>query len=288
MGLVKEGDKYAILTDIAGAEDHYGDMDFKVAGTRDGITGAPDGHQGAQRDHRRSCRKRWSRRGAAGCTSSTRWTRRSPSRAPNISQYAPRIYTMTHPDRQDPRPDRTGRQGDPRHHRADRREDRRRGRRHGAHRLGRRSLGHTRRCRSSATSPPRPRWARPTWARWCGWWISARSSRSSRAPTACCTSARSPRTASRDVRDELKEGDQILVKVLAHRRQQDQAQPQGRAARAAREAEGQVVERSEKTIQWAAGGNAGGFFCAYDESDSAGFARGCGGICRNSQSSHPR
>jgi polyribonucleotide nucleotidyltransferase len=39
MGMVKEGDKYAILTDIAGAEDHYGDMDFKVAGTAQGITG---------------------------------------------------------------------------------------------------------------------------------------------------------------------------------------------------------------------------------------------------------
>ena len=38
MGLVKEGDTYAILSDIAGAEDHYGDMDFKVAGTREGIT----------------------------------------------------------------------------------------------------------------------------------------------------------------------------------------------------------------------------------------------------------
>src|SRR5207302_2388750 len=38
MGLVKEGDKYAVLTDIAGAEDHYGDMDFKVAGTKEGIT----------------------------------------------------------------------------------------------------------------------------------------------------------------------------------------------------------------------------------------------------------
>jgi polyribonucleotide nucleotidyltransferase len=38
MGLVVEGDKYAILTDIAGAEGHYGDMDFKVAGTRQGIT----------------------------------------------------------------------------------------------------------------------------------------------------------------------------------------------------------------------------------------------------------
>jgi polyribonucleotide nucleotidyltransferase len=38
MGLVKEGDDYVILTDIQGAEDHLGDMDFKVAGTKDGIT----------------------------------------------------------------------------------------------------------------------------------------------------------------------------------------------------------------------------------------------------------
>jgi polyribonucleotide nucleotidyltransferase len=38
MGLVKEGDSFAVLTDIAGQEDHYGDMDFKVAGTRKGIT----------------------------------------------------------------------------------------------------------------------------------------------------------------------------------------------------------------------------------------------------------
>ncbi len=38
MGLVKEGDRWAVLSDIAGEEDHYGDMDFKVAGTREGIT----------------------------------------------------------------------------------------------------------------------------------------------------------------------------------------------------------------------------------------------------------
>src|SRR4029450_31346 len=38
MGLVKEGDDYVILTDIQGAQDHLGDMDFKVAGTRDGVT----------------------------------------------------------------------------------------------------------------------------------------------------------------------------------------------------------------------------------------------------------
>src|SRR5207237_8198159 len=38
MGLVIEGSNAAVLTDIAGAEDHYGDMDFKVAGTRTGVT----------------------------------------------------------------------------------------------------------------------------------------------------------------------------------------------------------------------------------------------------------
>jgi polyribonucleotide nucleotidyltransferase len=38
MGLIKEGDDYIVLTDIAGVEDHLGDMDFKVAGTSDGIT----------------------------------------------------------------------------------------------------------------------------------------------------------------------------------------------------------------------------------------------------------
>jgi polyribonucleotide nucleotidyltransferase len=38
MGLIEQGGKFAILTDIQGAEDHFGDMDFKVAGTKDGIT----------------------------------------------------------------------------------------------------------------------------------------------------------------------------------------------------------------------------------------------------------
>jgi polyribonucleotide nucleotidyltransferase len=38
MGLIKEGDKFAVLSDILGDEDHLGDMDFKVAGTDAGIT----------------------------------------------------------------------------------------------------------------------------------------------------------------------------------------------------------------------------------------------------------
>ena len=38
MGLISDGSNYTVLTDIQGLEDHFGDMDFKVAGTRDGIT----------------------------------------------------------------------------------------------------------------------------------------------------------------------------------------------------------------------------------------------------------
>ena len=38
MGLVKDGNRYAVLTDILGDEDHLGDMDFKVAGTTNGVT----------------------------------------------------------------------------------------------------------------------------------------------------------------------------------------------------------------------------------------------------------
>src|SRR5690606_40256833 len=38
MGLIKEGDRFAVLSDILGDEDHLGDMDFKVAGTENGVT----------------------------------------------------------------------------------------------------------------------------------------------------------------------------------------------------------------------------------------------------------
>ena len=74
MGLVKEGDDYVILTDIQGAEDHLGDMDFKVAGTRDGHHRAPDGHQDhgrLARDHgagARSRRRRRASRSSTGCS----------------------------------------------------------------------------------------------------------------------------------------------------------------------------------------------------------------------------
>ena len=214
MGLVKEGDEYAVLTDIAGAEDHYGDMDFKVAGTRDGITAlqmdikVPNVTTAIMKEALEQAR-----RGRLFILDKMEAAIAGAARS--MSQYAPRIYTMNIPHGQDPRRHRTGRQGDSRHHRADRRQDRRRRRRHDSCRLGATRLPPARRCRSSPTSRRWPRSARPTSARWSGWSISARSSRSSPAPTACCTSARSPKTASSEVRDELKEGDQILVKVLA-------------------------------------------------------------------------
>lgn len=92
MGLIKEGDDVVILTDIQGLEDHYGDMDFKVAGTRDGVTAL-------QMDNK-----------AGGITREILSTALNQARqarmqildvmeacvpAPReLSPYAPRIYTM--------------------------------------------------------------------------------------------------------------------------------------------------------------------------------------------------
>ena len=60
MGLIldEKTGKYAVLSDIAGAEDHYGDMDFKVAGTEAGHHRPPDGHQGDRRAASRDARRR--------------------------------------------------------------------------------------------------------------------------------------------------------------------------------------------------------------------------------------
>jgi polyribonucleotide nucleotidyltransferase len=96
MGLVKEGERYAILTDIAGAEDHYGDMDFKVAGTRQGITGL-------QMDIKVTNvttvlmkeALEQARRGRLFILDKMYEAVAQPKT--NISQYAPRIYTMNIP-----------------------------------------------------------------------------------------------------------------------------------------------------------------------------------------------
>jgi polyribonucleotide nucleotidyltransferase len=93
MGLVKERDSYVILTDIAGVEDHYGDMDFKVAGTRDGITALQmdikiDGISKAIMDQSLA-QAREARMQILDAMDATLSKPR-----PNISSFAPRIFTI--------------------------------------------------------------------------------------------------------------------------------------------------------------------------------------------------
>jgi polyribonucleotide nucleotidyltransferase len=80
MGLIKEGDAYVILTDIQGAEDHLGDMDFKVAGTEAGVTRCRWTSRSPVSPPR-SCATRCHRRRTRGCSSWTPCARRSPPRA---------------------------------------------------------------------------------------------------------------------------------------------------------------------------------------------------------------
>ena len=93
MGLVKEGEKYAILTDIAGNEDHYGDMDFKVAGSKAGITAL-------QMDIKISGITAQIMAEALGQAKSARlhvlgkMLETLPEPRKQISEYAPRIYTL--------------------------------------------------------------------------------------------------------------------------------------------------------------------------------------------------
>ena len=76
MGLMKEGDRYAVLSDILGDEDHLGDMDFKVTGTRKGVCALQMDIKLKGLSPVRSSRRRSSRPSTAGSTSSTRWPRR--------------------------------------------------------------------------------------------------------------------------------------------------------------------------------------------------------------------
>ena len=114
MGLVMEGKDYAILTDIAGAEDHYGDMDFKVAGSRDGITGL-------QMDIKvpnvttKIMKEALAQAKGARLFILDKMVATIATPRGEMSQYAPRIYTLTDSDRQDSRSDRAGRQDDPQH-----------------------------------------------------------------------------------------------------------------------------------------------------------------------------
>ncbi len=138
MGLILEGEKYAVLSDILGDEDHLGDMDFKVAGTDTGVTSL-------QMDIKITGITEEIMRVALNQAQGGRMhilgemgKAISAARA-ELGAHAPRIETIKIPDRQDPRGDRVGRQSDPRNRREDRRQDRHSGRRH--------RQGRQRRCR---------------------------------------------------------------------------------------------------------------------------------------------
>ena len=144
-----------ILTDIAGVEDHYGDMDFKVAGTRDGHHRPADGHQD-RRHHAASILSQALEQARAGrlhiLGQDGRGARRS--RAPSISTLRAAHPHDPDPGGQDPRHHRARRQDDPLDRRAHRLQDRRRGRRPRVDRLRRRGGRPQGRSRSSRSSPP--------------------------------------------------------------------------------------------------------------------------------------
>jgi len=96
MGLIKEDDRYAILTDIAGAEDHYGDMDFKVAGTKEGITALQMDIKipNISLDLMREALEQ-ARRARLQILMKMQSVLAAPRSA--LSPYAPRIFTMTIP-----------------------------------------------------------------------------------------------------------------------------------------------------------------------------------------------
>ena len=72
MGLILEGERFAVLSDILGDEDHLGDMDFKVAGTSEGRHFAADGHQDRRHHRGDHAVRRSPRRATAACISSAK------------------------------------------------------------------------------------------------------------------------------------------------------------------------------------------------------------------------
>jgi polyribonucleotide nucleotidyltransferase len=94
MGLIKEGSRYAILTDILGTEDHLGDMDFKVAGTETGVTSIQMDIkiQGLGLDIMQEALAQ-AREGRLHILSEM--NKALPAARPDLSQYAPRIVTIS-------------------------------------------------------------------------------------------------------------------------------------------------------------------------------------------------
>jgi polyribonucleotide nucleotidyltransferase len=91
MGLVKEGDRHAVLTDIAGGEDHFGDMDFKVAGTEKGVT-AVQVDLKIEAISLDICRETLMKARDARLRVLRTMKEALPAPRPDISHYAPRIF----------------------------------------------------------------------------------------------------------------------------------------------------------------------------------------------------
>ncbi|HRR26760.1 MAG TPA: polyribonucleotide nucleotidyltransferase [Acidobacteriota bacterium] len=96
MGLVKEGERYVILSDIAGFEDHYGDMDFKVAGTEKGVTALQMDIKitGVTREIMEQALEQ-ARRGRLFILQ--KMAEIIPESRPALSKYAPQLFTITIP-----------------------------------------------------------------------------------------------------------------------------------------------------------------------------------------------
>ena len=121
MGLIKDGNRFAVLTDILGDEDHLGDMDFKVAGTTNGMT-ACRWTSRSRASPKEIMQVALAQAKEAACTSWARWSRPWAAQHRGLAVRAAPVHHEDQPE--DPRRDRQGR----RHHpRADRnRHDRHR------------------------------------------------------------------------------------------------------------------------------------------------------------------
>lgn len=96
MGLIKEGDDFAILTDILGDEDHFGDMDFKVCGTKDGITAFQMDIKIAGIDLE-TMSQAMDKARKARLSILEKMNEALPANRKSISEYAPRIITIKIP-----------------------------------------------------------------------------------------------------------------------------------------------------------------------------------------------
>ena len=189
MGLVKEGEQYAILTDIAGAEDHYGDMDFKVAGTKDGITALQMDIKVAGITSQ-IMREALAQAQARAVAHSRQDGRSDYFRTREDFRFRSALLHRADSGRQDSRSDWAGRKDDSLDRRANRSQDRCGRFRVGESCVERSGVGGEGAADYRRSDCDGGSWERHTSAKSRGWRISARLSKSFPAPMDCCTSAK--------------------------------------------------------------------------------------------------